>query len=64
MATLRYEFSRFAKEVLQQSSGEIEGEILPAVKGNLMEAISLAMTMVSSKPRPRSHNNNLRIRLP
>ncbi|CAN6605700.1 vacuolar membrane-associated protein Iml1p [Trichomonascus vanleenenianus] len=49
MAALRHEFTRFAKDVQQQSSGEIEGKLLPAVKGNLMEAISLATTMVTSK---------------
>lgn len=49
MATLRREFTCFAKEVLQQESGDIEGRILPAVKGNLLEAISLATTMTVSK---------------
>lgn len=49
MASLRYEFSKFAKDVMQKESGEIEGQILPAVKGNLLEAISLATTMTTSK---------------
>ncbi|ANB12291.1 Iml1p [Sugiyamaella lignohabitans] len=49
MATLRYEFARFAKDVLQSETGEIRGTILPAVKGNLLEAISFATSLVSSK---------------
>lgn len=49
MASLRHEFSKFAKDVLQQKSGKIEGKILPAVKGNLLEAISLATTLITSK---------------
>jgi hypothetical protein len=49
MATLRYEFARFAKDVLQTEAGEINGSILPAVKGNLLEAISFATSLISSK---------------
>lgn len=49
MARLRYEFQQFQETVLQRKSGKIEGQILPAVKGNIMEAISLAITLVSSK---------------
>lgn len=49
METLRYEFSRFDKEVLLQEDGKIQGKILPAVKGNLLQAISIALSLVSSK---------------
>lgn len=50
MTKLRYEFSRFMREVLlQPESGEIAGNILPAVKGNLLEAISFATSLISSK---------------
>lgn len=49
MATLRYEFSRFANEVLRDHNGNLRGTILPAVKGNLLEAINLATTLISSK---------------
>lgn len=49
MGTLRYEFARFAKEILRDQNGNIRGSILPAVKGNLLEAINLATTLISSK---------------
>lgn len=50
MATLRYEFERFARDVLlDRNTGNIRGRVLPAVKGNMMEAISFATSLVSSK---------------
>lgn len=49
METLRYEFSRFDKDVLLQEDGKVQGKILPAVKGNLLQAISIASSLVSSK---------------
>lgn len=50
MSKLRYEFARFMREVLlQPETGEIQGRILPAVKGNMLEAISFATSLVSSK---------------
>lgn len=49
METLRYEFSRFDRDVLLQEDGKIQGKILPAVKGNLLQAISIATSLVSSK---------------
>lgn len=49
MAKLRHEFSTFDKDVLLQENGSIKGRILPAIKGNLLQAISIASTLVSSK---------------
>lgn len=49
MKKLRHEFSTFDKNVLLQENGSIKGRILPAIKGNLLQAISIASTLVSSK---------------
>jgi hypothetical protein len=49
MAKLRHEFSTFDKDVLLQENGSIKGRILPAIKGNLLQAISIASSLVSSK---------------
>lgn len=49
MQTLRYEFTRFPREVLVTSAGAIRGEFLPANKGNLLEAVALATTLLTSK---------------
>lgn len=53
MEKLRYEFTRFDKDVLLQNDGKIVGHILPAVKGNILEAISIATKLVSGKFRDR-----------
>lgn len=49
MEKLRYEFSRFDRDVLLQEDGKIQGKILPAVKGNILQAISIASSLVFSK---------------
>lgn len=49
MEKLRYEFFHFDKEVLLQEDGKIQGRILPAVKGNLLQAIRIASSLASSK---------------
>lgn len=49
METLRYEFSRFDRDVLLQEDGKIQGRILPAVKGNLLQVISMATSLASSR---------------
>lgn len=56
MSTLRLEFANFKRDISLQKNPYrdekhtqeyiIEGEILPAVKGNLLEAINLAMSLV------------------
>lgn len=53
MTTLRYEFSRFDRDILLQSTGKIVGKIAPAIKGNILEAISIATKLVSGKFRDR-----------
>ncbi|GME78672.1 unnamed protein product [Ambrosiozyma monospora] len=53
MAALRLEFTNFKKEILLSSNmpsagfQSIQGAFLPAVKGNLFEAINLGMSLVS-----------------
>lgn len=49
MEKLRYEFSRFDRDVLLQDDGKIQGKILPAIKGNLLQAICIASSLVSTK---------------
>lgn len=49
MERLRAEFCRFDKDVLLQEDGRLEGKILPAVKGNLLQAISIASSLASRK---------------
>lgn len=53
MEKLRYEFTRFEKDVLLEKSGKITGRIVPAVKGNILEAINMVTTLVSGKYRDR-----------
>lgn len=53
MEKLRYEFTRFDKDVLLQENGKIAGRILPAVKGNILEAINIVTKLVSGKYRDR-----------
>ncbi|GME78020.1 unnamed protein product [Ambrosiozyma monospora] len=55
MAALRLEFTNFKKDILLSSNmpsagsefQNVEGAFLPAVKGNLFEAINLGMSLVS-----------------
>lgn len=49
MERLRYEFCNFDKEVLLNDDGKIQGKILPAIKGNLLQAISIATSLASKK---------------
>lgn len=62
METLRYEFSKFDRDVLlldkdewksssdaPTTEGKIKGQVLPAIKGNLLQAISIATSLVSNK---------------
>lgn len=49
MEKLRYEFFHFERDVRLQEDGKIRGRILPAVKGNLLQAISIASSLASSK---------------
>lgn len=49
MEKLRTEFSRFDRDVLLQEDGKIGGKILPAIKGNLLQAISIASSLASKK---------------
>lgn len=49
MERLRYEFFNFDKEVLLDEDGKIQGKLLPAVKGNLLQAISIATSLASKK---------------
>lgn len=49
MEKLRYEFCHFDRQVLLQQDGKIQGRILPAIKGNLLQAIRIASSLASSK---------------
>ena len=49
METLRVEFKKFPEEVLVTPEGKIRGYFSPSIKGNLLEAISLATTLLTSK---------------
>ena len=56
MANLRLEFASFKRDVLLQKetpgrTGEIRGEPCPAVKGNLLEAINLSLSLVCDRFR-------------
>lgn len=54
MANLRLEFANFKRDILLQVSGakaEIKGEPCPSVKGNLLEAINLSLTLVCDRFR-------------
>lgn len=53
MEKLRYEFARFEKDVLLQDNGKIVGKILPAIKGNILQAINITTQLVSGKFRDR-----------
>lgn len=54
MANLRLEFANFKRDILLQVSGkhaEIQGEPCPSVKGNLLEALNLALSLVCDRFR-------------
>lgn len=57
MANLRLEFANFKRDILlhtQDDDGNryiMEGEMLPAVKGNVLEAINLGLTLVNDRFR-------------
>lgn len=54
MANLRLEFANFKRDILLQINGskaEIKGEPCPSVKGNLLEAINLSMSLVCDRFR-------------
>lgn len=54
MANLRLEFANFKRDILLQVSGpkaEIRGEPCPSVKGNLLEAIELSLSLVCDRFR-------------
>lgn len=49
MRTLRLEFAAFRRDVMVNEHGELSGSILPSTKGNILEALSIATTFLSSK---------------
>lgn len=52
MANLRLEFANFKRDILLHLEGnkfKIKGEPCPSVKGNLLEAIDLSLTLVSDR---------------
>lgn len=57
MANLRLEFANFKRDILlhtQDDDGHryiMEGEMLPSVKGNVLEAINLGLTLVNDRFR-------------
>ncbi|ODQ82908.1 hypothetical protein BABINDRAFT_5803 [Babjeviella inositovora NRRL Y-12698] len=63
MGTLRYEFSRFMRDLLlveENGCWRSKGKFLPAVKGNLLEAINLTASIVTDNLRDPDlrHTNN------
>ncbi|KAF7583559.1 hypothetical protein FOB63_001777 [Clavispora lusitaniae] len=54
MAALRLEFANFKRDILlhlEDNKYQIKGEPCPAVKGNLLEAINLSLSLVSDRFR-------------
>lgn len=54
MAALRLEFANFKRDVMLTSiDGDyaIDGELLPAVKGNILEAVNMGLTLVNNRFR-------------
>lgn len=50
MGILRTEFERFPRDVLEDpESRQIRGQVLPSSKSNVLEALSLATTLLTSK---------------
>ncbi|CUM67994.1 uncharacterized protein PRCAT00005708001 [Priceomyces carsonii] len=52
MANLRLEFANFKRDIMLNTEGDYyinEGESLPSVKGNILEAINVGMTMVTDR---------------
>lgn len=54
MASLRLEFANFKRDILmhvEENNSEIKGESCPSVKGNLLEAINLSLSLVCDRFR-------------